>query len=624
LLVSLLIMHFGQMTAYRGSLLSIALLASALVAWGMSASARRTNIDWLRTADVLVAQGLVLASLAAWRTNFGEPLVFYGVIFVETILFLRLVIRDHGGGATIAGAYVALAATVIFIVAGAWTVGEITSPGGAWQLAGAMFAAVCVLIGASAYLDRQFRERLNELVGADALLVTGFLAGLMVVVAMMALKDEQLLGLVTLAAGAGLILGANRLRPLGLVWSAWIVLAAMHLFVWLLCFTNYAGASRPQFFLLAPTAALALLAIWKTPEHRAREDFRRAAIYLLGINLGISAYLLLSPPSALLPTVTWLVMSVVALEFAGRARHTPAALATLHIGLLYIAAAALGYTTVVLPTYSYIGNFNVRLAIEIFGMATLVYWWIVQPREPLASLAQWRNTQPYFLELALVLLVTTVFVEVSLIWRASAWMTIALLFLMPPFGRLASRFAFYSLAAFVTSVLALTVNVSTVSVPSPNWIDQPWNVGLIAVVLQVTYLFLAYQRLELETATFPNGLYKLAQFSRYLSRDRAATICYPFFAGLALFLAWRFEQALLTFLWAFEVFVIFVLSIVFRENHFRLVALTGMAACLLRLVTYDLREADLFIRGLVFIGVGVLMLAMNAVYNKFGARVNSK
>jgi hypothetical protein len=34
-----------------------------------------------------------------------------------------------------------------------------------------------------------------------------------------------------------------------------------------------------------------------------------------------------------------------------------------------------------------------------------------------------------------------------------------------------------------------------------------------------------------------------------------------------------------------------------------------------------MQEADLFVRGLVFVGVGGLMLAMNAVYNKYGTRV---
>jgi hypothetical protein len=143
----------------------------------------------------------------------------------------------------------------------------------------------------------------------------------------------------------------------------------------------------------------------------------------------------------------------------------------------------------------------------------------------------------------------------------------------------------------------------------------------VAIAVQLGYLFVAYQHLDLETVRFQPGLLALERLSGKLALDRAATICYPFFAGVALFLAWRFEQTLLTFLWASEVFAIFVLSIVLKENHFRLVALAGMGACLLRLVLYDMQEADLFVRGLVFVGVGGLMLAMNAVYNKYGTRV---
>ncbi len=345
------------------------------------------------------------------------------------------------------------------------------------------------------------------------------------------------------------------------------------------------------------------------------------AIYLLGINLGMAAYLLLSPTSTLLPVVAWLIMSLLALEIAGRLGKVNDVVPTLHIGYAYIAAAAIGYVTVVLPTVSYLGPVNLRLAIEIFGMGTLFYWWIVQAGEPLASRSHWTCVQPYFLELTLALLTTTVFLEVPLVWRPVAWMIIALLFLVPSIAALTDRLAFYSLAAFYTSVLAVTVNVSTAAVPSPIWFEQPWNTGLIAIFIQVAYLFVAYRHLALGTATFPPMLFQFSRLSGKLAADIPATLCYPFFAGFALFLAWRFEQALLTFLWSAEAFVVFVLSIVFRENHFRLVALAGIAACLGRLIVYDMRETDLFIRGLVFIGVGLLMLGMNAVYNKYGRKV---
>lgn len=624
MLVTLLVIHLRQVEAFDGTVLGGVLMAAALIAWIMSASAKRSEIEWLRTADVLIAQGLLLAGLFSWRSQFGEPVLFFGLIFIETLLFLRLVISDRGGEAAQVGAFVSVIAAVAFVLAGMAGIDAINTSFAAWRLAAIMFAGLCLSILAGSYFDNHYREQIENLRGPDTLLVVGILAGLMMVVTLLALFNQMLVGVVAMVAGAGLVFGADRLRSLGLVWGAWIILLAAHLIIWLLCFNEYAGDAGKQIALIAPVVVLTVFAVWKTPEHNARDEFRRAAIYLLGINLGIAAFLLLATPSALLPTVAWLVMSLVTLEIAGRISHVPAALPILRVGYGYIAAAAVGYTTIVLPTVSYLGSVNLRLAIEIFGMATLLYWWLAQPREPLASEAQWRRVQPYFLEMALALAATTVFIEVPLVWRPVAWLIIALLFLSPQFGKLSDRFAFYSLAAFITSVLAVTVNVSAAAVPSPRWFDQPWNTGLIAVVIQVAYLFLAYRRLALDEVAFPAGLQRLARLSRFLALDIPATICYPFFAGLALFLAWRFEQALLTFLWAFEAFVIFVLSIVFRENHFRFVALGGIAACLFRLVVYDMQETDLFIRGLVFIGVGLLMLAMNAVYNKYGAEVETE
>ena len=89
---------------------------------------------------------------------------------------------------------------------------------------------------------------------------------------------------------------------------------------------------------------------------------------------------------------------------------------------------------------------------------------------------------------------------------------------------------------------------------------------------------------------------------------------------MAVFLFWRFDKAVLTLLWAGEAFVVFALAALLRENHFRKLALVALAACLARLVLYDLEQSDTLMRGLVFLGVGVLMLGMNSIYARFRSR----
>jgi hypothetical protein len=624
LLIAAVGIHLKDVTAWDGQLLGMALLALSLIAWTMSASAKRRGLEWLRTTDVLIAQGLLVASLFTWRAEFAEPAVFYGMIFAETLLFLRLVINDHGPEEVRVGAMLAVLAALGFAAAGALSLDSVEQASSAWGLAGVMVAGVALTILAGYYFDRAYCERLKEHIGADALLVVGCLAGLMTLVAQIAIYEQIAVGAFGLVAGAGFVFGARKLSSLGLVWGAWLVVLAAHLIAWLLCFDAYAGKASSQIVLLAPAIALSVCAIWRAPIAASKIELRVVAIYLLGINLGIAPYLLLGPQSSLLPTVSWLVMSLVVLEVAGRLKEPPQVLPTLHIGYAYIAAAAIGYITVVIPTVSYVGPINLRMAIEIFGMAVLMYWWLARPGEPLASREHWTYVRPYFLEVTLAVLTATVFVETALVWRPVAWVVIALVFLLPAVLALATRFAFYSLIAFYTSLVALTVNVATVSVPSPIWYEQPWNTGLIAIAIQVTYLFAAYRRLALDNVTFPSALHRLTEATRSLGQDTPATLCYPFFTGLALFLAWRFEQAFLTFLWSAEAFVVFVMSILFRENHFRLVALSAIAVCLGRLLIYDMQATDLFTRGLVFIGVGLLMLGMNAVYNKYGRTVDMR
>src|SRR5262249_49336273 len=105
-----------------------------------------------------------------------------------------------------------------------------------------------------------------------------------------------------------------------------------------------------------------------------------------------------------------------------------------------------------------------------------------------------------------------------------------------------------------------------------------------------------------------------------IATRRNKYVYYPLFVGIALFVYRRFDRSVLTLLWASEAFMLFVLSAWLRENHFRVASLIGLGACVVRLVLVDMAEANLGLRGAVFIGVGLLMLGMNAIYNRYHAR----
>ena len=614
-------MHLRDISDFPGMILDTTLLATALIAWGLSIYARKLKVEWLCTVDVLTAQAFALVGLACWYWQLGSQVMFLVIIYLETLLFLRFVIKDFGIlAARIAGVIVLAAAIMLLIETFRVQQVSMTSTQ-MWQLSGVLFAGAFITMLAGANFMRKFGPRFKELAEWQPLLITGPLTGVMIIFSLFMLQSQMLSGTIAMLSGLVLLYASHRLSGLGMAWGTWMVLVASNLFVWGLSYFRYAGSMMQQLAQLAPVTVLTMLAIWRTPSDQWQKNLRNIAVYLMGIHFGLSVYLLLNPVSALLPTVVWFMLSIIALEIARRSTHAPTLLPVLLIGYAYIVAAGFGYVLVVMPTNIYIGSIRLRLAIEVYGVSCLFYWWLTRPSEQLAKIKYWQRIQPYSLELALLLIVATVLLEVPLILRPVAWMVFAFLFLIPSINRFCPRIAFYSLASFITSVLALTANVSIVAVPSPYWYHQPWPIGLVAVAIQLSYLFVAYHRLKLEQVRFQPELNRLDHLSQYLGKNLAATICYPFFAGLALFLAWRFEQAILTFLWASETFAIFVLSIVLRQNHFRLVALAGLAACLFRLLVYDMHETELFIRGVVFIGVGLLMLAMNAVYNKYSNRM---
>jgi hypothetical protein len=202
-----------------------------------------------------------------------------------------------------------------------------------------------------------------------------------------------------------------------------------------------------------------------------------------------------------------------------------------------------------------------------------------------------------------------------------AWAVAALLLLSPPVERLLdARARLYSLLFYWVSVVDMAVVMSVLEVPSPAWFEQPEFTSLVAIALQVVYVVVAHRRLVLVGLESLVPMRIVGRLGDLVAARRNLYVYYPLFAGVALFLYWRFDRSLLTLLWAAEAFVVFVLSAWLRENQFRYLALGGLAACLVRLVLIDMAEANLAVRGLVFIGVGSLMLGMNAIYNRYRAR----
>ena len=72
-----------------------------------------------------------------------------------------------------------------------------------------------------------------------------------------------------------------------------------------------------------------------------------------------------------------------------------------------------------------------------------------------------------------------------------------------------------------------------------------------------------------------------------------------------------------TLIWSIEALVLYSLSLMFNDKPMRRGALVMLGLCLGRLVGWDMQRADMALRGIVFTGVGMVLITMNVMSSRF-------
>ncbi|WP_281633766.1 hypothetical protein [Flavobacterium luteolum] len=135
-----------------------------------------------------------------------------------------------------------------------------------------------------------------------------------------------------------------------------------------------------------------------------------------------------------------------------------------------------------------------------------------------------------------------------------------------------------------------------------NYFESKFEfVYLIIFVLLALYIFIVYKFIE--DFQFKNSI-----------------IIYPATFSIGLFLYLTFDKGILTFFWILESLGLLILGIILKEKYFRYVSLSLVGVCVVRLMFFDLSNADFLIRALVLLGVGVVLLVMNTLFKKYKER----
>jgi hypothetical protein len=610
--------------------------------WVKSIGTKCIYINIYRTGTLVaqVAALLALLSLSQLKVDDGY---IYALMFIESLLFLVYMIKENEELFRKLGTWSFFMISFVLIAVSLGNINyeniEIL-----YKHAGIFLVCIAAVTLFHIYTLRKFGETFaafktpasnQDGVPLNVHQVSGFgiLIGVLLLGAFINIYRFQWWVYILAAVGMVLIYIRHRFQSNGLGFGLLIFVLLIHAFGWnYMSLTDHAPVTEKIIYCL-PFLVLTFTGIRMPYLTWAKRSMKAVGIYLFFLHLVIASLYTFSHVSPFAAGTLWLLVSIITLELARRLRGKYGSALVekgepdrflLHVGYLLIAGFLVRHLVVHLDRSVYIGMFRLRLVVALAAVLIFIYWALRRLPERENSSRLHEYLHPLFLELIIFFSVLTVAVEVDSRWFPLVWIVTALSFMLA--GRSlrgeTSRIRFYSLlfywasAVYVAMIPGIVAEASGVT----PWYANPGTIDTVVIVLQFVYILLIHKLPFLEGVSFPRLLASLKDVSDFISRRKNPWINYPLFISVAIFLYQSFSRAILTLLWVVECFFIFISSVILKENHFRYVAMTGLALALLRLVFYDMAKSNTLTRALVFIGVGVIMLVMNSIYNKYKDR----
>lgn len=159
-------------------------------------------------------------------------------------------------------------------------------------------------------------------------------------------------------------------------------------------------------------------------------------------------------------------------------------------------------------------------------------------------------------------------------------------------------------------------------------IGKQKNISIVYYLLANLHLaFLSFNYYEYKFLMIYALIFALLAVYIYLAykwmeefEHKNSLLIYPATLSIGCFLYLTFDKGILTFFWILEALGILILGIALKEKYFRYVSLSLVGLCVIRLMFFDLSNADFLIRALVLVGVGVVLIIMNSLFKKYKER----
>lgn len=358
-------------------------------------------------------------------------------------------------------------------------------------------------------------------------------------------------------------------------------------------------------------------------------------LYLLGLHATVAVWVAFVPRLEALPVLLWTLLAVVAATAAhlvrqrlttaeAVARHGHPDRFLLHLTYALLALALFGHLDLLSAhtTELLLGLPARRFTATALVAALAGFAWQRQPTtEPLYRSMHY--IQPILPELTLVFAAFTLWWEVATVWQSLVWIAAAFLLTLGgqhlPYRlrRLHVYGIFFFGAAVVTSSYVALAYIEPGQLLTARWLATAATVALL-----FGYAAVAFNKppLALDEAYWPTWLAPLAGLGQLTLPVLVPTLLYPSFVALMVLLVRSFDHSVLTVLLMLEVMAAFISSLLLRRQDLRYASLVGVGICLVRLVFFDLKQSGTITRAVVFILMGLLLLAMNALYAHFKSR----
>ncbi len=336
-------------------------------------------------------------------------------------------------------------------------------------------------------------------------------------------------------------------------------------------------------------------------------------------------YKLLFPVSAPLPGVIYLLLSIISFEIGDLFSSTKVKMLfrlknNFYLwGLLLSCLFIVFHVAVILNSEKYFDikglHFQVRLFIEIAAIFVFLYYCLSRRRISNIIIGKLYD---FNIEILVLLIILAVKSQIQRIYHSPIWVLIS--FLIFFCGKYINgnpwRLKLYSVLFCLASMLQTAFYLGTKVSVDASFIKQGWFLGIIAISLQCVFIIIIRKNkyLEISDLSGKKGIISIIKKQIQLKYDRY--LYYLLFFCIALYINTSFDRSFHSLLWLIESFIIYIVGAIHKDKVLRMISVSFIIFCVLRMIFVDLKEQNLIIKSAVFFMSGVLLILINIIYKK--------